>query len=133
MTILRRTFFLLVLFLLPTPLHAQQKVEKCWPTGTTTYSLSSVNTTPGPLGVDVRGYAKHLTLNLILTSGTISTAVEVKTQAGGWVALAGGPLGNNFHGALNPDHIVIDFLRLNTGTCTACVAAAQLCSYPDEE
>ena len=122
----------LVLVLLST-VSAGAAGDKCWPSGASVYTLNSVATTPGTDGVDVRGYDQFLTLNFIKSAGTISTTVEVKLDGGDWVALSGGPLTANFHGALNPDGIVIHRVRLNTGTCTGCTASAKVCSRPNAE
>jgi hypothetical protein len=125
----RRLLFLLLLCV-PASAHAG---DKCWPSANTAYTLSSVNMTPSAAGIDVRGFDEFLTLNFVKTAGTtINTAVEMKTEAGNWVPASGGPLTGSFHGSINPDHIVIHAVRLNTSTCTGgCSATVQLCSRPN--
>lgn len=91
------------------------------------YTLSSTNFAPDTTGDAVLDWWGDFSVNLAVTSGTLSVNVEGKLDGGGFASL--GTMTSTsiaqFHGPLHR-------LRFNVTACSSCVATIVACAGPGE-
>ena len=87
------------------------------------YAITATGAIPAAAGDDVRDWTGDVTVNLKVTSGSLSLDVEGKLDGGDW-----GTFGTVTTTSVSQFHGPLDRLRHNVTACMSCVATIVTCA-----
>jgi hypothetical protein len=91
------------------------------------YTLTSNNYAPDQAGDDVRDWWGDFTVNLVVTSGTLSVSVEAKLDGADFASLGSMSTTSiaQFHGPLHRLHFLVSSCSSCNATIIACAAKGE--------